>query len=90
MNKRLHLKIYGRVQGVGFRWSAAKQARVLGLYGWVRNCEEGCVETAVEGDEGAMEKYRVWCKKGPMFAKVESMEEEWGEYTGVHATFEMR
>lgn len=61
---------------MGFRFSAEKKARELGLVGWARNCDDGCVETEVEGEESAVEKYRKWCKKGPLFAKVEKVEEE--------------
>lgn len=71
------MKIYGAVQGVGFRWSAARKAQELGLQGFVRNCDDGCVETEVEGEEDTVDKYRAWCKKGTMFAKVERVEEEW-------------
>jgi len=74
MQKRLHLKIYGRVQGVFFRSAAREKMRELCLKGWVRNCEDGCVETEVEGEEGAIEKYRAWCNLGPRGAEVEKVE----------------
>ena len=76
MKRCLHLKIYGRVQGVGFRFSAERKMNELGLAGWVRNCDDGGVETEVTGEEGAIERYLKWCQKGPMFAKVEKVEEE--------------
>lgn len=87
--KRLRLRIYGRVQGVGFRWEAARQAQKLGLKGWVRNCAEGCVETEVEGAEEVVEKYRQWCKKGPRWAKIEKVEEEVGEAKEQYAEFKI-
>lgn len=74
MTKRLHLKIYGRVQGVFFRSSARKMMEKLGIKGWVRNCDDGCVETEVEGEESAVEKYQRWCSKGPTGAKVEKVD----------------
>ena len=75
MQKRLHMKIYGRVQGVFFRSVAREKMRELGLKGWVRNCEDGGVETEVEGEESAVEQYRAWCNKGPRGAQVERVEE---------------
>lgn len=89
MRKRLWLKIYGNVQGVGFRYSAARKAQGLGLKGWVRNCNDGCVEIEAEGEESVVEAYRKWCKKGPMFSKVERLEEEWREAKG-YKEFEIR
>ncbi|MBF0570058.1 MAG: acylphosphatase [Candidatus Omnitrophica bacterium] len=41
----------GRVQGVGFRYTAREYARDLGLSGWVRNLGDGSVQLVVEGDE---------------------------------------
>lgn len=74
MKTRIHLKIYGRVQGVFFRSAARKMMEELGLKGWVRNCDDGSMETEVEGEEGAIEQYCAWCKKGPLRAKVEKVD----------------
>ena len=35
--RRVHVVFEGRVQGVGFRWTARSIATELGLTGWVRN-----------------------------------------------------
>jgi len=76
MNKRLRMKIYGRVQGVFFRSSAREKMQELGLRGWVRNCNDGCVETEVDGEELGVAQYRQWCTKGPKLARIERVEEE--------------
>ena len=55
--KRLHLKIYGRVQGVYYRSSAQDKARELGLSGWAKNMTDGTVETVVEGEEKMLRDY---------------------------------
>ncbi len=80
--KRLHLKIYGRVQGVYFRSSAQDKARELGLSGWAKNMPDGTVETVAEGGEEELQKYIEWCKIGPAAARVEKIEEAWEEPSG--------
>ena len=46
---RQHMKISGRVQGVGFRYRAKYVASGLGLTGWVRNEWDGPVELEAQG-----------------------------------------
>lgn len=65
--------VSGRVQGVGFRWSAMDAARRLGVVGWVRNAADGSVEVHAEGDPDALERFRAWLKKGPPAARVDSV-----------------
>ncbi len=48
---RYHFRFTGRVQGVGFRWTATRAADLLGLTGWVCNMWDGSVEMEVQGDE---------------------------------------
>ena len=54
MRVRKHIYFSGRVQGVGFRYSAIYLARPLGLTGWVENLWDGRVEMEVQGDEDAI------------------------------------
>ena len=54
MKVRKHICFSGRVQGVGFRYSAIYLARPLGLTGWVENLWDGRVEMEVQGDEDAI------------------------------------
>ncbi len=70
MIHRLRLLIGGRVQGVGYRYSACTEARRLGLDGWVRNLDDGRVEMEAEGSEEALEALLLWCHRGPLFAEV--------------------
>ncbi len=51
-NKRVHMIIKGRVQGVWFRESTRREAVSLGIKGWVRNLPDGTVEVLAEGGEG--------------------------------------
>ena len=73
MKKRVRVKVNGRVQGVFFRANTEKQAKSLGLTGWVKNTDDG-VEVLVEGDGKKIQELIDWCHKGPMFAKVESVD----------------
>ncbi len=83
-NKRIHLMIEGRVQGVWFRESTRRQAVSLGVRGWVRNRPEGTVEAVMEGPEVAVRQLVKWCRKGPSSAYVTGIretEENWrGEF----------
>lgn len=69
--RRVMWRIEGRVQGVGYRWSAREEARRLGLSGWVRNEVDGAVTLAVAGPPEAVEALRRWCLEGPARARVE-------------------
>ena len=89
MNSRLHLLIYGNVQGVFFRANAQSQAKTLGLTGWVRNVGDGSVEVMAEGDPQRLRKLAEWCKKGPGGAEVESVKETWGLASGEFPDFEV-
>lgn len=75
--QRLHLHIYGRVQGVFYRATTCDEAQRLGLTGWVRNCPDGCVELIAEGPEQKLIRLREWCRRGPPAAQVERLEEAW-------------
>ncbi len=79
---RLHVVIEGRVQGVFFRASTRDQARARGLAGWVRNLPDGRVEALFEGDKRVVEDMLRWCRRGPAYAYVDYVEEEWQAYQG--------
>jgi acylphosphatase len=70
VSSALHIKVKGRVQGVGFRASTQKQALKLRLSGFVRNLPDGDVEIVALGDHEAVQQLAAWCHKGPVFAKV--------------------
>ena len=84
---RLWLRIKGRVQGVGFRYSAVDEARRLGLSGWVRNMPDGDVELVAEGPKGTLQRLATWAHIGPLGALVTDVEEKWLPYAGEFDTF---
>jgi acylphosphatase len=60
----------GRVQGVGFRWSARSRASELGLTGWVRNLPDRRVEICFQGEKGAVDEMEDWCRSGSPYSRV--------------------
>lgn len=68
-----HFFVTGRVQGVGFRWSAKATADRLGVRGWVRNRPDGSVEGWAEGETAAVESLVAWLEQGPGGARVASV-----------------
>jgi acylphosphatase len=80
--ERLHGVIHGDVQGVGFRWFLMREARRLGLRGWVRNRDDGTVEFVAEGSRVDLEKLKQAAERGPQTAQVERVEPRWSEATG--------
>lgn len=70
----IRLRITGRVQGVGYRWWAQRQAQALGLAGWVRNCPDGSVELLAVGGRTALQQLAEACANGPPAASVRSVQ----------------
>jgi acylphosphatase len=70
---RRHVVISGLVQGVWFRDSCQREARRLGIAGWVRNREDLRVEAVFEGPEDAVEAMISWSRQGPPRARVSSV-----------------
>jgi acylphosphatase len=87
--KRIHLVIRGQVQGVYFRASAQREARQLGLTGWVRNRPDGAVEIIAEGEEDQVKDLLNWSQRGPATARVDMVETRWRSYTGEFAEFKI-
>ena len=87
---RVWLRITGRVQGVGFRYSAMDEARRLGVTGWVRNTHDGAVELMAEGERERLQQLVVWCHVGPRGGVVIDVEERWLEYRGEFSGFQIR
>lgn len=77
--KAFHFHVSGRVQGVFFRASTEREARRLGLSGWVRNLRDGRVEGIAEGPEDALRELLVFLREGPPRAEVREVETEWTE-----------
>jgi acylphosphatase len=65
-----NITVYGRVQGVGYRYSALSMARYLNVKGIVRNKYDGSVYIEAEGSTEQLDDFVKWCKQGPEHANV--------------------
>ncbi len=84
----LSAKVYGRVQGVFFRYFVQNTARNLRLNGYVRNLPSGdTVEVQADGNKQELEKLIEQLKTGPPGAKIEKVEIKWSDYSGQSTTF---
>jgi acylphosphatase len=87
--RTVHLRIDGRVQGVGYRAFVERQALALGLSGWVRNRHDGSVEAVLQGEPGPVAAIFELCRSGPAAARVDRVEIV-GEGVGAYDGFEVR
>ncbi|NNC91514.1 MAG: acylphosphatase [Acidimicrobiia bacterium] len=73
--RAVRCQISGRVQGVGFRYTARDRASDLGLTGWVRNISGGRVEVFVQGSGPIVDVFLTWLHDGPTAARVDRLAE---------------
>lgn len=82
------LLITGSVQGVGYRDWMCREARHLGITGWVRNLRDGSVEAVVAGTPQAVSQIVARARSGPPAASVSAVRTE--EVEGSFYAFEWR
>jgi acylphosphatase len=85
--KSCHVFVSGRVQGVGYRYSAAKAAAKYRILGWVRNNFNGSVELECEGSAKDVDNFISWLKAGPPGSRVTSVEIKEKQYQGIYSHF---
>ena len=73
VNRAARITVSGLVQGVGFRDFACRQARELGVSGWVRNADDGSVSVHAEGPAAAVEAFTAVVSSGPPGAQVSAV-----------------
>jgi acylphosphatase len=74
MNFARRFVVKGRVQGVGFRWFVENEASKLGISGWVRNREDGCVEVLAAGTKAQLDSLYDILQQGPRAARVDNVQ----------------
>ncbi len=84
---RAHVFVRGRVQGVYFREYTRREARKVGVTGWVRNLWDGRVEAVFEGSPSAVEHMVRWVHHGSPRARVDQVEVQYEPCTGEFDTF---
>ena len=87
--KRVHVFASGKVQGVYYRDSTKREAKSLGLSGWVRNLSDKRVEALIEGDSQKVDALLSFMREGPKYARVEGLEVEVDEHRGEFDSFEI-
>ncbi len=86
-NKRVHLWVKGRVQGVGFRAHVEFYAARIGVTGWVRNVGYDTVESIAEGTAAQVEQFIEMVKQGPRMSRVDEARVEYENFTGEFVGF---
>lgn len=83
--------VKGLVQGVGYRYFAARCARTFGLNGYVLNLPEvDKVKLEVEGEKNLIEDFIKELKKGPTGAYVENLKVEWSDFLNEFREFNIK
>lgn len=88
--QRLTARVFGLVQGVGYRAFAQRAAQQLGLSGFVRNCADGTVEVVAEGEPTQLMQLAAILQRGPAGARVSHVETTYTSATGEYTDFEIR
>jgi len=88
---RVHLKIYGLVQGVFYRVHAVEKAKKLGnITGYVANDSDGTVAIVAEGPQNKINDFVDWCYSGPSTCEVKKIIREDYHYTDEFDEFDIR
>ncbi len=75
IKKRIHYRFTGRVQGVGFRYTAIHAAQALGITGWVYNDYDGSVQMEAQGKPESLIRLIETISHG-MFIEIEGIEKK--------------
>ena len=90
VQKRIHIFVTGRVQGVFFRQSTRVMAIKNNVNGWVCNLDDGRVEIVAEGEKSNINTMVDWCKTGPANSRVDEFELSEENSTDEFENFEVR
>ena len=74
MDKAVSIKVTGRVQKVGYRYYGRLAARDFHIVGRIDNLPDGSVHIIAQGEESDLQDFIDYCKKGPTWARVDSID----------------
>ena len=72
--RRVYIEIFGKVQGVSYRFHTLEEARKLGITGFVQNESDGRVTLEAQGSSSQIQQISEWCKTGSPLAQVDRVE----------------
>jgi acylphosphatase len=87
--QRLQVFYSGRVQGVGFRYTARMQARGFEVTGFVRNLPDGRVELVAEGERAELEAFRKAIQDSELGYFIQHEDARWSEAKNEFRGFEI-
>lgn len=87
--KHLKATIYGRVQGVSFRYATLEKASELDVSGWVKNMPDGSVYLEAEASEEVLKEFLGWCRVGPAAARVDKVDYDLSDDLKSYSGFEI-
>lgn len=88
MKQHVNISVYGKVQGVLYRFSARIKAQELGIFGFVQNMSDGSVYIEAEGYAPQLQLFMDWCRIGPPLAEIKKMEVEYSQNLKNFSSFE--
>ena len=74
-----HYTLYGKVQGVGFRYFVKEKANNLGIKGFVKNSQDNNnrIEILAQHEsQKVIDEFKDWLKIGPSMSNVEKIKKE--------------
>lgn len=88
--KAIEITVFGRVQGVGYRYFSIGAARRHGITGWTKNMPDGTVRIHAVGADSALAGFLEELRQGPPMSRVSDVRTEPLEGVGEFLGFEMR
>jgi acylphosphatase len=89
MKQQVHVYYSGRVQGIGFRYTAVDFAESMGITGWVKNLRDGRVEILAEAEEENLRNL-LNKLKDRFFEYIRDTQADWDPATGEFSEFSIK